>query len=995
MRALYYFLIAVYASVCVADDLLVEIDMDMPLAAAPLLPGLELPMLQIVNVSTHDNNAADAAQTLLLVEARVRVDYAAWAAPWETLDVQVLRAHVAIIARVLQVSVEYYEPFMDVWWPAETVWSIASARPWRFQASYGAGEYKNTNVTLDEDIELTAVLRPALDVGVCGLAGGGLDNASFCVFSDAAQAGGCECVPGYYYMPTQAEEVEERCQPCPAGTVKPDYGNASDLCGQCPSGHTSREGRTVCYPCLAGTYASPAQDLCLPCAAFSESAAEASACVCSAGATLDVSQQNCAPCPHGTFSDAANASACGVCDMRLATTASNGATACMWCLVGAFWLSEESACAACAAGTYSGAENASACDVCDAGTYAGDRGLSACVACAAGTFMDATNASVCENCGVGMYGGSPQATACQPCAAGFFNGQTNATACQACVDGYQPYQGASACVACPHPHMIASNGATACTCDRGAVFDVSKTRCGLCFAGFFKSNVGEGGCALCPPYSQSLLDGASVCASCVPGAVHVQGICRPCRPGYFFDASSLQTTTASDGGQCAQCAPGTYTASQGATVCLQCGAGSFANLGGAASCTPCPAFSVADPGSPRCACQSGWIMDAATQTCVPCPAGYVQLLTGGCVPCPLGTFAQGDGEGVFCTPCPLGTFAATIGALACTQCPPYMTTQEAGSMGCQCVYGAVLDWARGVCLPCPAGSYISADAGCSQCPPGAYSGSPMAEACADCPTNTIGPSSGMTACLRCDVWVTPDRTACHCAPGFFNATTASAATTTWQCQACVPLCRVGTYQTADCRFDADRQCTPCTQQCAAGSFSIAECSPVRDLVCWPCRARCGLGQFISRPCLPTSDILCQVCRAKCPRGTYLQAPCSLTSDRVCAPCPAGTYNAAEGDASACLDCAVNAVAKPGAAACLPCRAEEFRGPQRDVCYAGGCPAGSYPDSPQQTCAACPGGSYSPDGHLCVVCVGGCVSPAQDACVACAEPLCPSSSSSSS
>ena len=938
MRLLLFFLLTAGVR---TDDLLVELDVDLP--ANALLP----PSASVV---------AESLSALLLVRAELRLETAAWIPPlrpWR--DDVILQGARVLLASVGEVSE------VAAWWHAETVWRIATAFPWRGEGAVVDAQtplFRRANATLsDDDVELQATPRPFADEGVCARVP--LPNASFCV---VVFGEGCECVPGYFWS-----EEDAVCQPCPAGTAKPGYGNASEDCVACDGGSTSSEGRAVCYPCPAGTYTAD-NYYCQPCDAYSESAEGAEACVCSAGATLDVSGSACAPCPHGTFSSAANASACSVCDPQLSTTtAYAGATHCDLCVPGAAGVD---VCEACVEGTYAGGFNASVCLACAAGQYQPAQGATACLACTAGAYASGSGASACELCAAGFYQGQAAgASACAACAEGTVAGGRGASACDACTVGYQNLAAQTACLDCPHPHM-ASEG-TRCTCDRGAVFDVSGERCGLCFAGFFKAAIGPGVCDLCPAYSQSLADGASACDTCVPGAVPVQGVCRPCRPGFFFFAAD---------GACEACPTGTYTASWGATACEECGAGSYAHIAGAVACTPCPPFSDADPGSPRCACQSGWIMDAATQTCIPCPAGYVQLLGGGCVPCPLGTYAQGAGDGVFCTPCPVGTFSATIGALACSPCPPYMTTAQPGAAGCQCVYGAVLDWARGVCVPCPTGAYISADAGCTPCPAGTFSAVAGASDCAPCPPGTSASAAGATACARCDVWVTPDRTACHCPPGTFNDTTSG------QCRACMPFCGAGTYETADCRFDADRACAPCTPQCAAGAYRIADCTPVQDLVCWPCRTQCLPGLFVSRACLPTSDILCQRCRMACPAGTYLQAACSPRADRVCAPCPPGTFHADGGDVAACLACPDGAYATGGASACTPCA--HYVGPQRDACFIDGCPPGSYAVS-TQACAACPPGSFSGDGGPCVVCVDGCVSPGRDACAPCAAPQCSS------
>ena len=839
-------------------------------------------------------------------------------------------------------------------------------------ADWGAPEL--TDVALNSAALLARAAAEAAD-GVCVLYDPRTNatqntTSSFCLV--AAADGWCAvCAPGYSLF-LSANGSSSVCAACPAGTFAEEGGGG---CVPCAPGWTTLglRGRSRCFPCPAGTVADANASLCVACPPWSVAPAEATvACTCVAGATPPFAGSSnaslaafvgafgaegggCAPCAIGLYKAAQGPDACTPCDTRVATTGAEGATACDVCVPGA--------------------------RVVASAALGSEGGAAVCTACAGGTYSSARAATACTTCAPGSYAAAAGA---------------GATACAACA--YQPAAGATTCAYCPDAMQPTGDGVT-CTCAPGFVFDYAGTRCAACFAGFFKAAAGSGGCALCPPFYTTAGDGQSACAQCAAGAVRVpDGSCAPCGPGYYQPSLG-----SSQGGACLQCAPGTFAPGQGATACQACAAGSFAGHSAAAACAPCPPFSAAgEAGSPRCACQSGWILDASTQACVPCPQGYVQLDTGGCKPCPLGAYAAVLGDGsVDCRPCPVGAYAATIGALACTPCPLYMTTTAPGAQGCVCLPGARVDFAHADCVPCPAGSSVTGASGasgaasCIQCPAGTYSGAPMASACSDCPAGTDAPFAGQTACVDCALWVTPDRTACQCPPGTFNATaprgnnngaapsggnngssssSAQSADDNLECSPCTAMCTLpGTFLAAPCTHAADIQCAPCaTAACAAGTYLLAECTPLADRVCWPCRTGCPAGFYIAAACTPLRDIQCRACHAACARGQYLRAPCAASADRDCAACPAGAYSPG-GDAGACTPCPDGAVVAPTRDACVACPAYAYAGACVDAC-----PPGAYPATPRG-CAPCPDGSYNPlPGGACVGC-GACVSPARDAC----------------
>ena len=73
---------------------------------------------------------------------------------------------------------------------------------------------------------------------------------------------------------------------------------------------------------------------------------------------------------------------------------------------------------------------------------------------------------------------------------------------------------------------------------------------------------------------------------------------------------------------------------------------------------------------------------------------------------------------------------------------------------------------------CPAGSFIDADAACTECPPGSFSGDADASECSACPPGTFAPA-GSSACASCpedkaDEDQDPATPCVRCAPGKFS-----------------------------------------------------------------------------------------------------------------------------------------------------------------------------------------------------------------------------------
>ena len=131
---------------------------------------------------------------------------------------------------------------------------------------------------------------------------------------------------------------------------------------------------------------------------------------------------------------------------------------CFSCPVGSLSNSAGTACEPCPAGKYNDVEGLNlACAACGAGKYNADAGStsdSACVACATGSYgpPGSSSASSCELCEAGKYGDVEPVEVCTDCSAGKYNadaGSTSDAACVACATGYySASSGASSASSC-------------------------------------------------------------------------------------------------------------------------------------------------------------------------------------------------------------------------------------------------------------------------------------------------------------------------------------------------------------------------------------------------------------------------------------------------------------------------------------------------------------------------------------------------------------------
>ena len=293
--------------------------------------------------------------------------------------------------------------------------------------------------------------------------------------------------------------------------------------------------------------------------------------------------------------------------------------------------------------------------------------------------------------------------------------------------------------------------------------------------------------------------------------------------------------------------------------------------------------------------------------------------------------------GGVCLPCPAGTYLYESGGSACRTCPA-SSTSSLGSATCTCAPGSVAipslsTDALGAsitvftCSVCPNGTGWSKSNGCVPCPPGTTcipDENPWLPV--QCPAGFFRASAAFT-CTPCPpgtISSTVEATTCVACP---QGTYANASSRT----ACA-LCPNGTMGIQSGLAQMS-QCTPCPMrgQFTSSSGTVCMCAaglfadPVTQ-ACIPCNARCSVANaFVALPwSLPASSSTTTTIMT--PPVPWLKPGCTQ----------AGTGS---GD----FVCACNkGFAGDGITACTPCS-------NASTCV---CPSGSYYVQATNLCVAC-------------------------------------------
>ncbi|KAH9010792.1 insulin-like growth factor binding protein [Lactarius pseudohatsudake] len=419
-----------------------------------------------------------------------------------------------------------------------------------------------------------------------------------------------------------------------------------------------------------------------------------------------------------------------------------------------------------------------------------------------------------------------------------------------------------------------------CTCPPG----FSGSSCETCAKGFFGTS-----CQACPAGCTTCDDGtsgtgrcltstaanASSACNCLNGVCGTNGQCT-CNAGW---------TTASNGTQCASCAPGFFLdgngncaicqlgcqqCADGSGICVACKQGFTQNANDRTKCdavqsvtttgTVCPDGSFSNgatcqPCSPSCSTCSG----STSNDCIVCGNGQFSL-AGSCVPTDSNGVCAGssmiannnkhecDGCPSKCTSCGIPNFnvASTINQLQCKGCLP----------------GFVLS--NGQCVEsCPTGTFLSPQDNltCTAC----------SSQCSSC----LGAAD---FCLTCNGGQLASSGKC------VSSCPSNALATAGACTACHPDC-------ATCSGTSFSQCSTCPSDRPV--LSNGRCLPT-----------CSKTQFFDR----TSGS-CQPCDGSC-------SSCSGAGPSSCLACSSST-SVLRGGSCAAANCGGNATAVvPGLGVCL-------------------------------------------------------------------------------
>ena len=156
-------------------------------------------------------------------------------------------------------------------------------------------------------------------------------------------------------------------------------------------------------------------------------------------------------------------------------------------------------------------------------------------------------------------------------------------------------------------------------------------------------------CAACPPFTYSVVPGATACVDCkAPGVYWSQtdGYCLQCPLGSYCPQY------ATDLHRVWPCPPGQYAGALGASACTHCSVGTFAADTASSACTPC------DPG---------------TYGVSPLPTQGAVSAEAACALCPPNTYS----------------IHATATISACLACPRFMSAPTPGSTGCATRWGCI------------------------------------------------------------------------------------------------------------------------------------------------------------------------------------------------------------------------------------------------------------------------------------------------------------------
>lgn len=260
------------------------------------------------------------------------------------------------------------------------------------------------------------------------------------------------------------------------------------------------------------------------------------------------------------------------------------------------------------------------------------------------------------------------------------------------------YLSKSECAPCPIG-SISNQGSVSindCVCTNPALLlDPVKQECRPCSAGTYISPSGDQ-CIKCPIGTSSNEGSMTIQdCKCPAGSESINGRCYQCKKGYYKNDIGNHA--------CVLCPYNSYVKYEGAIDVSECKclARSYYDMS-TMTCKPCPSLTSSLDNWTECkACSLNNTLNG--QTCS-CPAGKYLTSDGFCIDCPPNYYSNTFNTTV-CTPCPAGKGSKS--GQSCTLCPANSTSTLSNSInglinsGCLCSKGFYMD--NGQCVICPAG----------------------------------------------------------------------------------------------------------------------------------------------------------------------------------------------------------------------------------------------------------------------------------------------------
>jgi hypothetical protein len=836
----------------------------------------------------------------------------------------------------------------------------------------------------------------------------------------------CDACPVGRFVATPGSVA---CPMCPAGSSQGTAG--SSKCILCAAGYSSFGGEATCDECPQGSSSESGARSCFMCPAgkFSDESVAPFCTKCGAGRfSSDVGALSCKKCPAGQYTPDAEASSCLLCAPGTASRLS-GEARCKRCPHGQYAYAGQAACTAhstCPAGEFLSGfrENLPGiCTPCATGRHkmGAQRFDATCVAhaaCRAGWFRaHATpeHEGVCKECLEGQFkvegleaSASHMCGMHAPCAAGEYRrGYSAASAgvCESCAKGHFKSTSLAyneTCAAqerCLAGHELLGQSTSSaghcepCAAGRFRSEAAMWTRCMVCVAGTFSSRDAATACTSCPAGQVQESSGKSRCHLCDVKRGQFQDFAgqRECKSVRRCAAGSqLVEHSASSGGHCSHCEPGTFKedtgevdqkcmacaegrfSSAGASLCTECAKGTYQDMKGQLGCVPCVRGRFnAETGRTselQCfSCPSGkFTAESGSASCTSCTKGFflsdaVRAVEASahCTMCPKGRFQERDGS-IHCVACPSGKYQHMQGGELCHSCDIKKLPFTGGRLDDAHFFWTNNEAGHHSCTPHPADCQLSDWTTITPCTASCGTGTQTTQrtvlheawgAGKPCDQSRLARASDCNTqpCpVDCSIskWSAWSACSASCGGGMRTQTRSVLTDARFGGNACPALSRWTACNDHPCPVDCDRvwwgKWSQCTQACGGGrrtrtrvykaqpKYGGKACPAKHDSM--PCNSHCCAGAAYHGAALE--------CVA-CPVGKF------AGHTGHCQACPAGKFQSQAG--------------KTKCAACTPGTFHNARGTAQNFSSrCSYCPNGKYqPSAGQLGCTQCSKGRYNP------------------------------------